>query len=194
MEARLLNMDKAKIQYRNKLISMLKELEDTFYNDSEINSITKFIDNYKESDIEYIRFNWNKKHADEFVDTNSKFREKVSVYYLLNCKEDKNSLLIKDLFVEQSKYDKEAWGASEYLFLLGERLLKDSGTKFVYEFLKGAFNSFDTYGCCLSISLDEKLVDDIKSVIYEMLEVSSDDLTAVKLLNNGLDYVDNFLK
>lgn len=101
MEVRLLSMDKAKTQYRNKMISMLKELEDTFYNDSEIDNIIKFINNYKESDIEHIRFNWNKKHADEFVDTNRRFREKVSVYYLLNCKDDKNSLLIRELFVEQ---------------------------------------------------------------------------------------------
>ncbi len=186
-------MNEAKVQYRNKVISKLKEQEDAFYQD-EAHHITEFIRDYKAADVQYIRFDWNKKHGKEFMDVNSSFRDKVAVYYLLNCQDNKNVLLAKDLFVEQAKHDKEAWAAKEYLFLLGQRLLEVSGTQFIYEFLEGVFASMDTYGCCLHISLNEPLVYEIKREIKRLLEASAGDLIAARLLNNGLQYVDNFLR
>lgn len=172
---------------------MIKELEFDYYKQSEMSSINEFITAYCSDDFSLINFDWNNKRSKDFVDRNIEFRNKVIIYYILHCDDNINSLLLKDLFIEQSKHDKEAWGSSELLFILGEKLLLATGTLYIYEFLESAMRCFDTYGCCISIRLNDKLVNKLKLRIKELLEISSGDTNAIKLLNDGLEYITNFL-
>ncbi len=186
-------LDEIKTKYREDTFKMLKEIEFTYYNQSEMKTINDFIVAYSSSNFTSIRFDWNNKHSKDFIDANAEYRSKVSIYYILHCDDNTNPLLLKDLFCEQSKHDEEAWGASGFLFMLGEKLLSATGSQYIYEFLESAMRSFDTYGCCSSIRLDDKLVNELGLGIEELIEISSGNRVAIKLLNDGLEYINNFL-
>lgn len=185
-------MDLVKTKYRDEIMDMMIELESTIYEDSEIMHLHEFVTNYTDKNFDEIRFNWNKKYGKEFKDYNYKFREKLSFYIIIRYKKNDNSELLRDLFCEQSKCDKESWGASGFLFYLGERLLISARRKYIYEFLEGAMRSFDTYGCCTSIRVDNSLIDELKVEIEDLLEVASGDRIGINLLKNGIEYIENF--
>ena len=186
--------DKIKSKYRKDLKTKISELAQLLYKEEDFEGLDFFIKNYSKESFNQINFEWNGKHANEFIDINMKFREKLSYYILTRYDGMDNSDLLLDLFTEQSKCDKEAWGASGYLFLIGERLLNASGSMYVLEFLESAMRSFDTYGCCTSIRLNKKKVKLLSDEINSLRLISEGDVHASNILDNGLEYINNFIR
>lgn len=181
-----------KLKYRKKVIEKLNVIAPEIYSEDEFHELDRFIFNYDQDSFEKIKFDWNGKHAANFDDSNHKFRQKVSFYLLARYENVENSMLLKDLFCEQSKCDKETWSVSSYLFLIGERLLLADHKEYIFEFLESAMRTMDTYLNCIQIQLCKEIIDAIIDEINLLREVAQDDHVAIKLLDNGLSYVKNF--
>jgi len=184
--------DRIKSKYRKDIKAKINELAQLTYTEEDFEGLDFFIKSYSKESFNQINFEWNGKHASEFNDVNMKFRERLSYYILTKYDDLDNSELLLDLFTEQSKFDKEAWGSSVYLFFIGERLLNASGSKYVLEFLESAMRSFDTYECCVSIRIKKKKVKLLAEEIKNLRLISEGDVKASKLLDNGLEYIANF--
>lgn len=181
-------------QYIVELIGMLRQLEEEYYLKDEEEQIKNVILGYDARDKEKISFKWNGKHGKEFFDANGAYRNKLGVYYCLHC-EKENLLLCRDIFIEEAKMAKEAWGVNEIMCILGQRLLKHAPEKFIVDFIEGAFSSFDTYGCCLSVRLEkdehQKATHALKAYI-SMLDENS--IKTKEKLEDGLEYIKNMVK
>jgi len=104
--------------------------------------VTAFIANYSSSDESRIRFDWNGKHAADFVDRNMEFRESVREAVL----EDVSSApleLVRDIFRAETRCSKEAWCIVKGVGVLAEALLRRGGTLYLDDYLEGKFQSFD---------------------------------------------------
>jgi len=171
---------------------MLREVANYELSNDMCTELHDFACNYCHSDFSRIRFVTNGKAGPELKDINADFRDKVSMYVVTKDEVNFSSQLWCDLFVGQSKHDEVSWGSSEYLFLLGEGLLKVSGNQYYLEFLEGCFRSFDTYGACLSIRIDSTIVDELVKLLEVQLSkvVTVDD---IERLQDRIEYVRNFV-
>lgn len=77
-----------------------------------------------------IRFAWNGKHADGFVDANLAFRRKVCDY-LVKRKAEAPLQLVADLYTAEVEYAKEAWGVSRVVSVLAQEMLERGGAQFL---------------------------------------------------------------
>src|SRR5690348_5762296 len=104
--------------------------------------VEAFIAEYTPADEPFIRFDWNGKHAEEFVDRNHEFRAAVreQVYSSIATTPIE---LIRDLFRAETQYAREAWGIVDGVGQLAEELLRRGGEPYVDDFLEGKFKCFD---------------------------------------------------
>lgn len=160
----------------------------------DIQVLEKFILNYNQDSFDKIKFKWNGQHAADFEDSNYKFRELVTFYLLTKYDNTENSMLLKDLFCEQSKCNRETWSVSSYLFLIGERLLIVNGKEYILEFLESAMRTMDTYLNCIYITISPELLHTITKEIEQLKEAAEGDPFYNRLLENGIEYVKNFVK
>jgi len=161
-------------EYKELELEMISEYEDEIYSKDEHDFLRSYINNYSKNNFDDIKFNWNGKHAEDFVETNLFFRDKVMVFYILHPPNNNNLLLLRDLFVESCKHSKEAWGTKGYasvghLGILGEIMLNKSVGSCIIDFIEFFDISMDTYGECMGISLTKAAkkaaIDKIKSMI-----------------------------
>lgn len=184
-------MSKHRKNFRQKIISQMKELEPSFYSESEHDYLRQFITNYTESDYDQIEFRWNGEHAESFFDNNFSLREKVMFFYILHSKEIDNSLLLKDLLVEQAKFSKESWGVVSYFGLLGELLLNSSRDLYICQFIKALGMSMDTYCSCSIIRLNNKVKAQVLERIDDMISKKDFTICSEKELINAREFISN---
>jgi len=176
-------------EYKENLLSMMKELEYDYYTREEKKEIERFVQAYTVNDYEKVNFKWNGKHAEEFNDANLNFRQKILVFVCLYPNKVESLELLRDLFIEEAKCSKESWGVDEALFIIGENLLKIGKEKYIKEFCIGLNMSFDTYGCCSSMDLTgidiQSLIDSINNEIRHTMN---------KNIKNSLEFGKEFIK
>lgn len=149
------------------------------------NSLELFIKNYSSKDFDKIKFDWNGKHADQFKDNNLAFRIELVDFIAAKISET-NIELVKDLYIELSKFAKEAWGAPKHFNILGQELIIRDYKKYLMDYLEGASQSMDTYLDSGRIKISKKLAQEITEYIVEILKGKLDDNTK-KLLEFGFE-------
>lgn len=138
-----------------------------------MSSVEEFVKNYTPEDSGQIRFAWNGKHSDDFVDENQAFRRSV-VDYCLNTPDSAPTPLLEALFIAESLWAKEAWGSPNNYELLAETLLLKGGEEVIATFSTGLCQSFDTFGACHQIRLPEAVVDSLIQTTRLLLSSTQD--------------------
>lgn len=178
----------SKNEYRDNCLEILTEIKEEYYKFEEIPLIIRFVEGYDPiNDFNKICLSWNGCKSAEFKDYNKDFRDKVSIFICLNNDTEPSQVLLKDLVQEIGKASRETWGAPEYLFLLSERLLKETGGKYIETFGKMLFSSMDTYGTCLSIDFTDI---DVKRIVNELKEKDKKS----KLILDLIEYFEAIVK
>jgi hypothetical protein len=149
------------------------------------NDVIKFIDDYSSEKINAISFQWNGKHASEFFDANQEFRTELTESVIKNP-ENVSVDLVRDLFIESSKWSVEAWCSPFYFSKLGEIILSKGGKQYLNDFLTGFIASFDTFGACHQMSLNKLTLNTLLLEIKERLQQKTDE-GKKKQLEAGLD-------
>jgi hypothetical protein len=154
--------------------------------------LEQFVSVYQ-SDMNFdkICFKWNGKHADEFEDENDEFRREVAEF-IINSPENVPYELFRDIFIEEAKWAKEAWGTSKVFPMIGEKLLKIGQEDAILDFLTGFVMSFDTYACCHTIDLSGI---DLKRCIKFIDEHISDEENkdSLNMLESGKELFSKYL-
>lgn len=104
--------------------------------------VAAFIAGYTPADEARIRFDWNGKHAEEFVDRNIGFREPIREAVLADVSAAPLEL-VRDLFRAETQFSREAWCIVDGVSVLGESLIRRGGTAYLDDYLEGKFQSFD---------------------------------------------------
>ncbi len=104
--------------------------------------IAAFIARYTSADEARIRFDWNGKHANGFVDRNREFRQPVREAVLADVSAAPLEL-VRDLFRAETQSSREAWCIVKGVGVLAEALLRRGGTLYLDDYLEGKFQSFD---------------------------------------------------
>ncbi|SHJ73492.1 hypothetical protein SAMN02745163_02459 [Clostridium cavendishii DSM 21758] len=169
-----------KNNYKENFLNILAEVEDTYYKSQEISTIRRFIEEYNPTnDFLKICFSRSGGNGIEFKDRNQDFRDKIAIYICLNTDVTVSPLLLSDLIQETGKASRDSWGAPEYLFLLSERLLKETGGKYIETFGEMLFSNMDTYGACIGI--DFKNID-ILGILDELKRKEQKDKLILDLI------------
>lgn len=104
---------------------------------------SQFIQSYSSSaDEPSIRFEWNGKHAEGFVDGNMEFRNAIREAVLANVAATPIEL-VRDLFRAETQCSREAWGIVDGVGILAESLVRRGGPAYLDDYLEGKFQSFD---------------------------------------------------
>lgn len=115
-------------------------------------NIDEFINTYDESKNSYLCFSWNGKHAEDFKDANLNFRRSVIASVLSDI--TKAPLpLIRDLYLAETQYAKEAWCVHSSVSMLAESLLMRGGTSEFDNYCKGLQYGFDAFMAAMNINL-----------------------------------------
>lgn len=136
-------------------------------------SVEEFVGNYTTDDSGRIRFAWNGKHSDDFIDENQAFRRSV-VDYCLKTPDSASTPLLEALFAAESSWAKEAWGSPSNYERLAETLLLKGGDEAIATFSTGFCQSFDTFGACHQIHLPEAVVDRLIQTTRLLLAATRD--------------------
>lgn len=104
----------------------------------------ELIATYSPSDSKRIRFDWNGRHADEFEDRNRQFRLEVLQLAMADLK-GPPALLLRDLFTALTEFSREAWCIDPRVRELGRELLRRDPERFVFDYVRGLWRSFDSY-------------------------------------------------
>lgn len=134
--------------------------------------VRSFVTQYGRDGADRIRFDWNGKHAGEFVDANQAFRFRVVEYVCANPGDASPRLLV-DLFTESADWAREAWGAPRNFAKLGAELLSCGGEDVLPQFLSGFLQSFDTFGACHQMKLDPVLTQRLIQITEERAATAS---------------------
>jgi hypothetical protein len=146
-------------------------------------NIQAFIEHYTSVDEACIRFDWNGQHSDGFVDANLEFRQAV-LNIVLQDTTVISIELIRDLFQAETKFSREAWGASPKLGRLAEALLRQGGTTYIEDFLVGKYRSFDTY-CATAFKPDLELAETMLNAARDRLKELPEDSPEAKRWRGG---------
>jgi hypothetical protein len=162
-----MSQDSIKDNYRDNFLEILAEVEGEYYKPEETLSIRRFIERYEPmNDFFRISFWGNGGKGAELKDRNQDFRDKVSIFICLNNDINVPPMLLKDLIQEIGKASQDAWGVTEYVFLLAEQLLKETGAKYIESFGEMLFSNMDTYGACISIEFTDI---DVKGILNSLI-------------------------
>src|SRR5262245_66190300 len=97
--------------------------------------VDEFIESYSPSARPRIAFHWNGKHAADFADPNMEFREAV-MRAIVERNVAASTLLLSDLLDEETSFSVEAWGASDLLATLVQKLLLQGGKRSILTFIR----------------------------------------------------------
>lgn len=129
----------------------------------------EFAKGYTERQYDQIKFDWNGKHGDEFIDNNYQFRMHL-------CEVIKDDLsvvpdqLIIDLYLELAKSAKETFGVYNSFHLFANELLKRGGVKYFDLYVEGASKSMDTGIMSGRLDLNKELYEEIFNHINQRLK------------------------
>ncbi|MFV0482323.1 MAG: hypothetical protein ACK5LP_10135 [Campylobacteraceae bacterium] len=147
----------------------------------------KFIDNYKQDDLNKIKFSWNGEYADKFEDKNVDFRYKLSEYIIPNI-ENVNLALLVDLYVEHSRYAEKAWCVYNKYQVFANEILTRGKTKYLLEYLDASRMCFDTF-LASQVAIDENIKIQFSQYLKE-LKRQETDKHILKIIDFGLDRFD----
>lgn len=148
-----------------------------------MNDFQTFADNYTSADFDKIKFDWNGEHADKFHDNNYDFRMQLCEFLITQL--DKVKLeLIRDLYLELSRWAKEAWCVYGKYHLFAQQLLNRGGTKYLIDYLEGSVQCFDTGLASGRVELTNEQKQNIFDFITTKLETEQSERTT-KLLQFG---------
>ena len=136
--------------------------------------IQSFVKNYSENDFDRIKFDWNRKHGDEFADTNEIFRIQVCET-IINDFSYASEQLILDLYLELSKHAGESWGVYESYHLFANQLLERGGIAFFDAYIEGASQCMDTEISSGILDLSKERVSEILEHINARIAESQDE-------------------
>jgi hypothetical protein len=140
-----------------------------------------FIARYGDSSSrERIRFDWNKKHGNEFSDTNSSFRRQVAEAVLAASGQAPLNLIC-DLFEAEALCSKEAWCISLSFAPLGGLLLTRGGIAVLDLFAANCCASFDSYTASHTMNLDPVTVAALYAETARRLKESTDEIDRKRL-------------
>lgn len=175
-----MNQNQSKNKYREDFLKILAEVEDTYYKTDDVPEINKFIEEYNpNNDYSRICFSWDSGLGAKCKDSNQEFREKISIFICLHNDIRVSELLLRDIIQEIGRESQASWGAPEYLFLLSERLLRETGGKYIETFGEMLFRNMDTYGACISIDFTDI---DIESILNELNQKECNDRSITNLI------------
>lgn len=159
------------------------------FDDEELKS---FIRNYQPENNARIKFDWNGKHSDDFEDKNMEFRRAVIA---MACSADNPPiLLIRDLFLAETFWAKEAWCIdAECVRQLGAQLLSRGKSEFVLDFLRGKNSCFDSSMCCATIQVDVETARTLHDFLSNTLNETKEDKSKL-LVESGIEFFDSRLK
>lgn len=158
----------------------------------DVMDIKGYIHGYTDESREKIAFVWNGEHADQFEDANASFRALV-ITYILENPGDAPTTLIRDLFLIEAEWSREAWCVSNAFAQLGEMLLNRSVDDYLDSFLHGYLASFDTYSACHTIQLDPIILEALITEINNRLLTTSDEVDR-KMLESGKELFEQIKK
>lgn len=131
----------------------------------------------KDNDFEWIKFDWNGKHGDDFFDKNVDFRM-LLCEYLIDRLPITHLELIRDLYIELSRSSEQTFGVYRSYHLFANELLLRGKTKYFMDYLKGASYSFDTGLASGRLNLDISTVEEI--VTYIDFELTKEQEKGIK--------------
>lgn len=117
-----------------------------------MNTIIEFVNNFKADDAVLIMFDWNGRHAEEFIDRNLDFRRQI-LNYFIGHKSEFCLYLICVLYEAETEFSREAWAIHPVVRDLAQELLEGGRTKYVKEYLLGMGCGMDAYICVRIIKL-----------------------------------------
>ncbi|RKP44060.1 hypothetical protein D7Z26_26990 [Cohnella endophytica] len=155
--------------------------------------LLSFSTGYDVSNRNHIIFDWNGKHANEFVDSNQQFRRNIIKFVIENDQLFFPIELYRDLFLEEAKWSVQAWSVGIDFHKLGEKLIRYGKDKFLNDFLIGAFSSFDTY--CSSRMMNLKRFE-IEAVLEELKKRINDPdcKDFIDKYDSGIELFEGYLK
>lgn len=121
-----------------------------------------------------MRFEWNGKHAGDFVDANQEFRRAVRQAAL----GDPSAFpleLFRHLAAEEAEWSREAWCAPEDFPELLAALLRRGGREAIRDFAAAANFTFDTFGAAHEVRLTRDEADEYLDAARELLNSETDE-------------------
>lgn len=155
--------------------------------------ILYFIKNYKESDIDYIKFIWNGKHGQDLEDPNMKFRLNICELILKKGFAIVNDTLLLHLYQELSNSSVETWSVYYKYHEFAQEMLNRDPQRFLLHYLSSSKKSFDTLLASGNVTLSEntriKVKEYIKAEIKQSKNIEITELLywAAKRFNLELD-------
>jgi hypothetical protein len=145
-----------------------------------------FICDYSIQNYPLIQFAWNGKHADDFVDSNYDFRKEV--LEIVCSRKEAPILLVRDLFVAETEWAKQAWCVEDDdVRELAQQLLDRGKQEFAIDFLRGKAQCFDTAMCCATVKIDKKISEAIVLHLRNTLRTIENE-TDKTLILNGIEF------
>ncbi len=142
-----------------------------------------FADNYSSADFDKVKFEWNGEHGKKFHDNNYAFRMQLCEFLIPQLSTTKLEL-IRDLYIELSKWAKESWAIYGKYYLFAQQLLNRGGTVYIIDYLWGAGQSFDTLLASGRMNLSTEQKENILNFINESIKLEKDQYK-LKLLTFG---------
>ncbi|WP_010252595.1 hypothetical protein [Myroides injenensis] len=143
-----------------------------------------FIDNYSESDREWLDLEWNGKYGAKFKDDNYFFRLQIAEV-VCNQLHSVNIDLIRELFITLGRVAQLNFCVYKNYHLLAQELLERGGCDYLYEYVCAAHISFDTFLSTANISLSEDRSCELLAY-FDYLRTSTSDKQVQKLLSDHL--------
>lgn len=141
-----------------------------------------FIDNYTSADFNQIKFVWNGKYGQDFVDDNYDFRIRVCEMAVPQI--DKvNIELVRDLYCETGKTSPMTFGVYDKFYLFADELLKRGGTEYLLDYIRGASHSMDTGISSGRLTISKQQAKVLLDY-FDELKLKSTDPEEQKLLND----------
>ena len=145
-----------------------------------------FIENYTQDQFHKICFLRAEEGNDNCFDENEEIRSNI-ISRILKNNIEVSIILIRDLFQEETIYSREIWAAHPYLDPLGRMLLELGGKDYVYDFIKGKFQSFDTECAIGKVKISNELCSELIRELKRLKSSSKDELDT-ELLDAGILY------
>jgi hypothetical protein len=145
-----------------------------------------FVGEYSGDDRQ-VRFAWNGKHTDGFVDENEEFRREV-IDEVLRNPDAAPVPLVRDLFRAETQWAVQAWCVDRRVRELASLMLTKGGAAVLDEFVEGRARSMDTWFECDMLEIAPATARSLQAEVERRLEESAHDPADRELLSDALEF------
>jgi len=132
-----------------------------------------FVENYKPTDFDKIRYDWNGKYGREFHDNNYDFRMKLCQF--LNPQIDKvNIELVRDLYAETTKSSEATFSIYTNIHIYAQELLRRDWKKYLMDYMQGGTYGMDSYLGIGRIEIGKDVAQQILDYMTSTLQTTTD--------------------